>query len=174
VNGPGSALDYHDLPAVNALLNGTATVLLLVGYTLIKCRREAAHKAVMLTAFVVSMLFLTCYLVYHYQLKAHTGSGGVPFTGQGPVRYLYYTILLTHVVLAATVPVLALLTIYWGLKDRRAKHRRLARVTFPIWLYVSVTGVVIYGMLYHLYPSPPARATMGARAASHLLPDAGP
>ncbi len=143
-----------DLPAVNASLNALATVLLLAGYTLIRRGREQAHKRVMLTAFAVSVAFLVCYLVYH------NTAGHVEFSGPSPVREFYYGLLLTHVVLAVTVPFLAVGTIYLGLKDRRAAHRRLARWTFPIWLYVSITGVVIYVMLYHLFPPPPEQPTM--------------
>jgi putative membrane protein len=134
------------LPTVNASLNATATVLLIIGYTLIKQRRETAHKWVMLTAFGVSMLFLACYLVYHGKV------GHVKFSGPQPVATVYRTILFSHIVLAAAVPVLAGRTLYLGLRDRRELHRRWAKWTFPIWLYVSITGVVIYFMLYHLYP----------------------
>ena len=137
------------LPAVNASLNGLATVLLLAGWVLIKSRKPAAHKAAMLMAFAVSMAFLACYLVYHQQLKQWTGSGSHRFEGQGLIRPVYFTILFSHVVLAAAVPVLALITIYRGLKSQWERHKRLARVTFPIWLYVSVTGVIIYFILYH-------------------------
>ena len=136
------------LPTINAVLNSTATVLLVLGYVLIKRRREAAHKWTMLTAFGVSCAFLACYLVYHFQV------GSVKFQGPPAVRILYLAILLTHVLLAITVPFLAGLTIYLGLRDRRRKHRQVARWTYPIWLYVSVTGVVIYVMLYQLFPSP--------------------
>jgi putative membrane protein len=137
----------NQLPVVNATLNATAALLLVTGWVQIKRRRETAHKVLMLSAFVVSIVFLGCYLVYHY----HVGS--VKFTGPPAVRAVYLTILLTHVVLAAAVPVLALVTIALGLRDRRAAHRRWARWTFPIWLYVSITGVVVYVMLYHLYPA---------------------
>ena len=149
---PLLAFDYHDLPAVNALLNLSATLLLVAGYRQIKRGRELAHKRTMLTAFAASILFLVCYLVYHWQLRTHTGSSGVRFQGPPPINYVYYAILLTHVLLAATVPFLAGATIWLGLSDRRAAHRRLARWTYPIWLYVSVTGVVIYLALYQLYP----------------------
>jgi uncharacterized membrane protein YozB (DUF420 family) len=135
------------LPTVNASLNATATVLLIAGYWLIKQRRETAHKWVMLAAFGVSMLFLACYLTYHVQ------AGHVKFLGPEPVRTVYLAILISHVILAAAVPVLAGRTIYLGLRDRREAHRRWSQWTFPIWLYVSITGVVIYLMLYHLYPS---------------------
>lgn len=137
------------LPAVNASLNGLATVLLFAGWVLIKSRKPGAHKATMLTAFAVSMAFLACYLVYHQQLRQWTGSGSHRFEGQGWIRPVYYTILISHVVLAATVPFLALVTIYRGLRSQWERHKRLARVTFPIWLYVSVTGVIIYFILYH-------------------------
>jgi uncharacterized membrane protein YozB (DUF420 family) len=137
----------EQLPTVNATLNGLAAILLVVGWLQIKTHRERAHKILMLTAFGVSIAFLTCYLIYHFQV------GSVPFEGPPAVRPVYYTILITHVILAITVPFLASITIYLGLKDRRIKHRQLARWTFPIWLYVSVTGVVVYVMLYHLYPA---------------------
>jgi uncharacterized membrane protein YozB (DUF420 family) len=140
-------LSVEQLPAVNATLNGIAAVLLVVGWLQIKARRERAHRNTMLSAFGVSVVFLVCYLVYHY----HVGS--VKFAGPPAVRKVYLAILASHVVLAAAVPFLAGITIYLGLADRRRAHRRLARWTFPIWLYVSVTGVVIYLMLYHLYPS---------------------
>ena len=139
-------IQIQHLPTVNALLNATATVLLLAGYLQIKRRRVTAHRNLMLAAFVVSVVFLACYLFYHW----HVGSKKFELTG--PIRPLYYAILLTHVVLAAAVPVLAGVTIVLGLRDRREKHRRIARWTFPIWLYVSVTGVIIYLMLYHLPP----------------------
>jgi uncharacterized membrane protein YozB (DUF420 family) len=142
------AFSVSDLPAVNALLNAAATVLLVAGYALIKQRREAAHRNTMLAAFGVSVAFLACYLTYHLS----PGNAMKKFTGPPPISYVYYTILITHIFLAAAVPFLALATIYLGLRDRRTAHRRLARWTFPIWLYVSVTGVVIYLMLYHLYP----------------------
>ncbi len=135
------------LPTVNATLNATATVLLVWGYRLIKHRREMAHKRVMLTAFGVSIAFLTCYLVYHGI------AGHVKFQGPPGAAAIYYAILISHVLLAATVPVLAGVTIYLGYRDRRERHKRWAKWTFPIWLYVSITGVVIYLMLYHLYPA---------------------
>lgn len=141
------ALTVKDLPAVNASLNALATVLLVVGYVLIKQRREAAHKAAMLAAFATSTAFLVSYLIYHAY------AGHVSFKGPDGVRQVYLAILLSHIVLAVTVPVLALRTIWLGFQDRRAAHVRWARWTFPIWLYVSVTGIVIYVMLYHLFPS---------------------
>lgn len=145
-------IPWRRLPAVNAALNATAGVLLVVGRQLIRRGRERAHRNVMLTAFAVSVVFLLCYLTYHQLLKVNTGAHGVAFTGPSPVREVYYGLLISHVVLAALVPILALRTIYLGLRDRREAHRRIARWTYPIWLYVSVTGVVIYVMLYQVYP----------------------
>ena len=132
------------LPSVNAVLNATAAVLLIWGYTLIRRKRFAQHRKVMQTAFVVSCLFLVCYLVYHYQV------GSVRFPKTGAIKTLYLAILGTHTVLAAAVPVLAIITLRRGLSARYDKHRRIARWTLPIWLYVSVTVVVVYLMLYHL------------------------
>lgn len=138
------------LPHINASLNALATVLLVVGYVLIKRRQETAHKWTMLACFAVSTVFLACYLTYHYQLEGV--SKRFPAYPPPTVRYSYYAVLLTHVVLAATVPFLAIATIWLGLADRRQAHRRLARWTFPIWLYVSITGVIVYLMLYQIYP----------------------
>jgi uncharacterized membrane protein YozB (DUF420 family) len=133
-----------DLPALNATLNATAAVLLTWGYKLIRAGRREAHRRVMLTAFSVSILFLISYLIYHAQV------GSVAFQKTGLIRGIYLTILGTHTVLAATVPFLAVVTLRRGLKNRIDAHRRLARWTLPIWLYVSVTGVVVYLMLYWL------------------------
>lgn len=135
------------LPHVNASLNAMATVLLLSGYWLIKQKRERDHKWVMLSCFGVSVLFLICYVVYH----AYAGSKRFPTDVLQPVRFFYYVILASHVVLAAVVPFLAVAVIFCGLTERRATHVRLAKWTFPIWLYVSLTGVVVYFMLYHMY-----------------------
>jgi protein SCO1/2/putative membrane protein len=136
------------LPAVNAGLNGTCALLLALGWVLIRSGAWRAHAAVMITAVAVSALFLTCYLVYHF----HVGS--VPFRGVGPVRLLYFTVLLSHTLLATfgVVP-LVTLTLLNALRRRFDRHARIARVTFPIWMYVSVTGVVIYMMLYRM-PAP--------------------
>ena len=150
------------LPHVNASLNAVATVLLIVGYRLIKqsqrvddparkVSKERAHKIAMLSCFAVSIAFLASYLTYHWAYHEVTGNRGKPFTYDVvAIRYIYYTILISHVVLAATVPFLALATIYFGVRDNRRRHVALARWTFPIWLYVSVTGVVVYFMLYWL------------------------
>jgi uncharacterized membrane protein YozB (DUF420 family) len=135
-------LTVQDLPAVNATLNAISGVLLVVGYFLIRARRIQQHRRCMLAAFAVSSLFLVCYLIYHAQV------GSVPFVRQGFVRPLYFTILITHIVLAAAVLPLALITLSRGLKARYARHRAIARWTMPIWLYVSVTGVLVYVLLY--------------------------
>jgi protein SCO1/2/putative membrane protein len=137
------------LPAVNATLNGLATVLLVVGFVLIRSGQPVAHKWTMLAAFAASTVFLTCYLVCHFALYHYTGSGSHKFLGTGPIRPLYFTILITHVVLAIAVGVLAPTVLYRGLTNQIERHKRLARVTYPIWLYVSVTGVIIYFILYH-------------------------
>ncbi|MBZ5608313.1 MAG: DUF420 domain-containing protein [Acidobacteriia bacterium] len=135
-------MDVHTLPAVNATLNATAGVLLVTGYTFIRKKRPQVHKRVMLTAFAVSIAFLICYLIYHAQV------GSVPYQKQGVIRYVYFTILISHTILAATVPVLAIITLRRALREDFVRHRRIAKWTFPIWLYVSVTGVVVYLMLY--------------------------
>ena len=135
-------MTVHDLPAVNASLNALSGVLLLIAYALIRARRIEQHRKVMLAAFATSSLFLACYVIYHAQV------GSVPFPRHGFVRPLYFTILITHVTLAATVPPLAIITLSRGLKARYPQHRSIARWTFPIWLYVSVTGVLVYVLLY--------------------------
>jgi len=137
-------MSVHDLPSVNAVLNATAALLLVWGYTLIRRKRVQTHRKVMLTAFGVSSLFLICYVVYHVR------AGVVYFPKTGAIRTVYLSILGTHTVLAATVPVLAIITLSRGLGQRFDKHRKIARWTLPIWLYVSVTGVVVYMMLYHM------------------------
>ena len=135
-------MTVHDLPAVNASLNALSGILLTIGYALIRARRIDAHRRCMIAAFVTSSLFLTSYLIYHAQV------GSVPFTRQGFVRPLYFTILITHVTLAAAVLPLAIVTLSRGLKARYPQHVRLARWTLPIWLYVSTTGVLVYVLLY--------------------------
>jgi uncharacterized membrane protein YozB (DUF420 family) len=135
-------LTVHALPAVNATLNAIAGVLLVIGYILISRRRIDAHRRVMIAAFTTSSLFLVCYVIYHAQV------GSVPFTRQGFVRPLYFAILVTHVTLAATVLPLAIITLSRGLKARFDRHRAIARWTLPIWLYVSITGVLVYVLLY--------------------------
>lgn len=135
-------MTVQDLPAVNASLNALSGVLLLTGYVFIRARRIESHRLCMLAAFATSTLFLISYVIYHAQV------GSVPFTRQGLVRPVYFTILLTHVVLAALVLPLALVTLSRGLSGRFDRHRAIARWTFPIWLYVSVTGVIVYVLLY--------------------------
>jgi uncharacterized membrane protein YozB (DUF420 family) len=137
-------LDLTALPTLNATLNGLSTILLSAGYVLIRRRRIAQHRACMIAAFVTSVLFLISYVIYHANI------GSRPFMGTGPVRLVYFVILITHVVLAAAVPPLAIVTLLRGLRGQYPRHRRIARWTLPIWLYVSVTGVVVYVMLYHL------------------------
>ncbi len=138
-------IQLTDLPGVNATLNSISFVLLMTGYAFIRRRRITAHKRCMVAAFVVSILFLISYLTYRF-----LGSDK-HFGGTGWIRPVYFVILITHVALAATVPVLASWTLYLGLKGRVEKHRRMARITFPIWTYVSVTGVVVYLLLFKIY-----------------------
>ncbi len=139
--GMRGAVDVSALPTVNASLNGLAALLLLVGGLLAKRGRFDAHRKVMLTAFAVSAAFLVSYVIYHWFKEA-------PKQYTGDLRGLYLTILLTHIVLAALIVPLALVTLYRGWRDQRRAHRKIARITWPVWLYVSVTGVVIYVMLY--------------------------
>src|SRR5438093_1260034 len=131
------------LPEINASLNGTAAVLLGTGYVLIRRRRIAAHRACMIAAFAASSLFLVTYLIHHARV------GSVPFHGAGWLRPVYFGLLVPHIVLAALVVPLALTTIHRAWRGRFDRHRRLARVTLPIWLYVSVSGVLVYFLLYH-------------------------
>ncbi len=140
------------LPAVNASLNGLAFVLLVIGWVLIRRGHRDAHKKTMLAAFGTSILFLVVYLVYHGAMVHYTGEGQVKFQGTGAIRTVYFVILISHVLLAMAVPVLAILTIRRGLKQQWESHRRIARITFPIWVYVSLTGVIIYLMLYQWNP----------------------
>lgn len=135
------------LPTVNAVLNGISAVLLLTGYLFIRRRQVTLHKMCMGSAFVTSTVFLISYLTYHLN------AGLMPFRGQGWIRAVYFTILISHTLLAATIPPLALTTLYRALQEQFTKHRRIARWTLPLWFYVSVTGVVVYLMLYQLYPS---------------------
>lgn len=139
----GGGVDVGYLPTVNAVLNALSAGLLTAGFLCIRRRNVAAHRACMLGAFAVSVLFLACYLVYHYQ------AGSRPFGGQGWIRPVYFALLISHIVLAAVIVPLALTTIYRGLAVQLDRHVRIARWTLPIWLYVSVTGVVVYWLLYH-------------------------
>lgn len=135
-------MSVSDLPALNATLNGVAAAFLLAGYACIRARRTAAHRASMLAAVVTSALFLVSYVIYH------ANAGSKPFQGTGAIRAVYFAILITHIVLAAAIVPMVLVTLARALKGRFDRHARLARWTLPIWLYVSVTGVVIYVMLY--------------------------
>ncbi len=137
-------LQVTTLPAVNAALNALAALLLVAGYVQIRRRRIAAHRACMLAAFTTSVLFLVSYLTYHAQV------GSQPFTGQGPIRTVYFVVLISHIMLAALILPLALVTLRRGLRRDDVRHAAIARWTLPIWLYVSVTGVVVYWMLYRL------------------------
>jgi uncharacterized membrane protein YozB (DUF420 family) len=138
-------MNYSSLPLVNATLNATSGVFLLVGYVLIKRRQINAHRNAMLGAFVSSTLFLASYVTYHY----HAGSR--PFPGEGAIRLVYFVILISHVLLAIAILPLAISTLTKGLRGQYARHKRIAKWTFPIWMYVSVTGVIVYVMLYQLY-----------------------
>ena len=131
-------------PLLNACLNGTSALLLSSGFIAIRRRRIAVHKACMLTACATSVLFLVSYLLYHHQV------GSTAFTGQGAIRVVYFTVLISHTVLAVVIVPLVIMTLYQAWREQWPRHRRLARWTFPLWLYVSVTGVVIYIMLYQL------------------------
>jgi uncharacterized membrane protein YozB (DUF420 family) len=137
--------DYSIFPALNAILNGASAVLLTTGRVLIGQKKVHLHRACMIAAVATSSIFLVSYLYYH----AHVGS--VHFPGQGWVRPLYFTILISHTVLAAAVVPLVLLSLNYGLRARFDRHRRISRWTFPVWLYVSITGVVVYIMLYRIY-----------------------
>ncbi|MCH8320574.1 MAG: DUF420 domain-containing protein [Acidobacteria bacterium] len=136
-------ISISDLPTLNAALNGTSAVLLTLGYLFIRRKKVNLHKACMVSAFVISTLFLVSYLIYHY----HAGSK--PFPGEGWTRPLYFAILISHVILATVTLPLSIVTLARGVRGRFEKHRSIARWALPIWLYVSVTGVVVYLMLYH-------------------------
>jgi len=137
------------LPSVDAALNAASALLLALGFFFIRRKNVQAHRACMLSAFATSMLFLACYLTYHYF------HGTTHFPGQGSIRSVYFALLGSHTVLAALIVPLALTTLYRAWRKRFPQHKRLARWTLPVWLYVSVTGVVIYWVLYHLYPTRP-------------------
>ena len=142
-------MSIHDLPALNASLNGLATVLLVVALVFIKRKNIAAHRATMITAFAVSCVFLIFYVAHKIGVRGvHT-----PFGGTGAIRAVYYTMLLSHIVLAIAIVPLALITLARGLRRQDDRHKKIARITWPIWFYVSVTGVLVYFMLYRWYPS---------------------
>ena len=138
-------IDYSLLPAVNATLNATSGIFLLIGYVLIKRRQIHAHRNAMLAAFTSSTVFLISYVVYHY----HAGSR--PFPGQGPIRLVYFAILISHVILAIVIVPLFLITLRRAWQEKFDKHRLIARWTLPLWFYVCVTGVIVYLMVYQIY-----------------------
>ena len=137
-------MSISSLPALNASLNATCAVLLVTAYLFIRRKKVIAHRNTMLAATTVAALFLVSYLYYHYQVCS------VPFQGRGPLRTFYFTILISHTILAVAIVPLAAITLYRGLRKQVARHRKIARFTLPIWLYVSVTGVMIYWMLYRM------------------------
>jgi putative membrane protein len=139
-------IDYYSLAPLNSILNASAAVLLMAGFICVRRRWIRAHRACMLTAFVVSTAFFISYLTYHYHV------GDVRFQGYGIIRPIYFTILITHIVLAAAIVPLVLTTLWRALRGDFQKHRRIARWTWPIWMYVSITGVVVYVMCYRIYP----------------------
>jgi len=139
-------LNYHSLAPLNAILNSIAAVLLLAGYIFIRMRWVRAHRACMVSAFVVSTAFFISYLTYHYHV------GDVRFQGHGLVRPIYFTILITHIILAAAIVPLVLITITRAIRGNFARHRKIAVWTWPLWMYVSVTGVIVYLMCYQMYP----------------------
>lgn len=141
-------LQLSDFPTIDAILNATSAILLTLGYIFIRRKNVGAHKFCMISAVLSSTLFLIFYLTYHYY------HGTTRFTGQGVVRPIYFAILGSHTMLAAAIVPMVVATLYRALREQFELHRRLARWTLPLWLYVSVTGVVVYWMLYHLYPSP--------------------
>lgn len=134
------------LPHLNACLNGTSTILLLSGYSFIRSRNVLAHRACQIAALVVSLLFLASYLTYHYH------HGATRFQGTGVVRPIYFTILTTHTILAMVIVPLVILSFYRAFRGDFLRHRSIARITLPLWLYVSITGVIVYLMLYQIYP----------------------
>jgi uncharacterized membrane protein YozB (DUF420 family) len=144
-------------PTLNAILNASSGILLLAGYAMIMRRRIAAHRAFMLSAFACSVVFLISYVVYHLR------AGVIRFQGQGPIRPVYFTLLTTHTILAIVIVPLAIITLSRGLSAKFDRHRRIARWTFPLWLYVSVTGVIVYWLLYHAYAPAGMSAAAGMR-----------
>src|SRR5262245_52147361 len=145
-------MDYRDLPEVNALLNGTSAVLLTCGFIAIKRGRVNVHRRCMVGAVVTSSLFLVCYLVYHALMRKHTGQGHTSFVNPAWFRPIYLTILYTHLAAAVTIVPMVIITLSRALRQQFDRHKALARWTWPLWMYVSVTGVVIYFLLYQIYP----------------------
>ncbi len=139
-------IPLSSLPAVDATLNGLSACLLTLGYFFIRRKNILAHKICMVSAFVTSMIFLVCYLTYHYY------HGATRFAGQGVIRWVYFSLLGSHTVLAVAIVPMVLVTLYRAIRERYDLHKRIARWTLPLWLYVSITGVIVYWMLYHHYP----------------------
>ena len=148
--------------ALNASLNGLSAVLLTCGYAAIRAGKRERHKRFMISAFIVSCAFLASYLVYHYRV------GHVAFTGQGWIRPVYFTLLISHTILAVVIVPLILVTLRRAWVERFDKHRVIARWTLPLWLYVSVTGVIVYVLLYQVYTPRAAPSNAQARAATHV------
>jgi uncharacterized membrane protein YozB (DUF420 family) len=148
-----------DFPTINAGLNAACTVLLVLGYVAIKRGQVGLHKSCMVAALALSTVFLACYLYSHIDLVAMRWKT-TPFTGPGNIKLLYYAILISHIILAAVIVPLALFTAWQGYRNQLQRHVQVARWTWPIWLYVSITGVVVYWMLYHLYPTSSIAGTM--------------
>jgi len=142
-------MEINDIPALNACLNATATALIIAGLINIKKGNEKAHRGFMMSALIVSAIFLVCYVGHKIAVKGVN----TPFTGEGLIRWVYYPMLATHIILAMAIVPLVLRVVYLAIKDRRESHKRLARWTYPIWLYVSVTGVLVYFFLYVWYPA---------------------
>jgi putative membrane protein len=140
-------MSISDLPTLNAILNSISAALLAIGFLFIRRKNIKAHRACMIGAFATSTLFLISYLIYHYN------HGATNFSGQGIARLVYFTILITHTILAAAIVPMVFITFSRAIRERFDRHRRIARWTLPLWLYVSVTGVFVYLMLYHLYPA---------------------
>jgi len=140
-------MSVSNLPALNAALNGVSALLLVAGYSAIRRRRKGLHRTLMLSALGASILFLSSYLYYHYH------AGTTRFTGQGWIRPVYFTILVSHTMLAIVIVPLVVTTLFLALRGNFSRHRRIARVTLPVWLYVSVTGILVYLLLYQVYPA---------------------
>lgn len=142
----------HIFPHLNATLNALSGVFLIFGFYFIMTKQVAKHRACMISASIVSAIFLTCYVTHHIIRTYYFGIGPTKFTGEGLARPVYFTILTSHTILATAVTPFVLRTLYLGLKGRYDKHKKLARVIYPVWLYVSITGVIVYLMLYQIYP----------------------
>jgi putative membrane protein len=159
-------IDYYSLAPLNSILNAIAAVLLMAGFVFVRKRWVRAHRACMLSAVVVSTVFFISYVTYHYHV------GDVRFQGHGVIRPIYFTILVTHVILAAAIVPLVLVTLWRALSGNFSRHRRIARWTLPIWMYVSITGVVVYVMCYRMYPPGYSVAPPAANSARIAPPTA--